>query len=102
VQIEICDGGRRSTVIQWEDLQSVAIRARVHWEVVEPMIVFRRTSGEAYEVSCGRIGSDPNVVAAIVRFYLDHPEQRDALRNPVEALRRVEQAEPPTQADGGR
>lgn len=37
-------------------------------------------------------GSDPNLVAAVIRYYLEHPDQREALVDGLGALRRYEQS----------
>ncbi len=51
-------------------------------------LVLPLRNGEIVRSSAQALGSDPNVVAAIIRFYLEHPEHRDALKDSEEALRR--------------
>lgn len=51
-----------------------------------------RTGSGLVKVEPYAIGSDPNVVAPIVRHYLNHPEDRHLLADPVAAIRRVEAA----------
>jgi hypothetical protein len=95
-------GRMRPVMLSWEQFAKVGVQARHYAGMVNPELVIRTFDGATYRLRSERIGSDPNIVAAIVRFYLDHPEQRDALSDPVEALRRVEQAEPSTRVGGGR
>lgn len=51
-----------------------------------------RTAAGLVKVEPSAIGSDPNVVAPIVRHYLNNPEDRHLLAHPVAAIRRVEEA----------
>ncbi len=55
-------------------------------------LVLHRRDGRPIRVSAQSLGSDPNVVAAIIQFYLQHPQHRDALAEPEVAMKRFEGA----------
>lgn len=49
--------------------------------------------GRVFHVDIVELGSDPNVVAALMRYYLDRPQERHVLANPEEAIRRFSEAQ---------
>jgi hypothetical protein len=101
-RVELWNGYRNPTLLDWKDIKGVSVGESHAAGLSFPLISLLHAGGGRSEITGNKMGSDPNVVAAIVRFYLDHPEQRDALSDPVEALRRVEQAEPSTRVGGAR
>ena len=74
----------------WEDLAQVSVVAA---PVAKLSLVPRAGAGSPILAPMLVLGSDPNEVAAIVRYYLERPAERGALADGgVEAVRRVENA----------
>ena len=74
-------------------------RVEVPWEYLDdarvssgpaPKLVLTRIDGEFFSIEPRWIGSDPNEVAAIITYYLEHPEDRVLLSDPRVAVRQVE------------
>jgi hypothetical protein len=78
--------GARRIDLGWDDVLGVGVI-----DARRAFLAIRTTSG-LLKVEPYAIGSDPNVVAPIVRHYLTHPEDRHLLADPVAAIRRVEEA----------
>lgn len=78
--------GARRLNLAWDDVLGVGVvdAKRAYLGI--------RTAGGLVKVEPYAIGSDPNVVAPIVRHYLNHPEDRHLLGDPAAAIRRVEEA----------
>ncbi|MBZ4488191.1 hypothetical protein LQ938_11020 [Microbacterium sp. cx-55] len=75
---------------RWEDLADVSVAAG---PVAKLSLVPRGGAGRPVLAPMLALGSDPNEVAAIVRFYLERPAERVALaEGGVAAVRRVEDA----------
>jgi len=76
--------------------------ARVAWEMIDAVhaepsgtgarLAITVTGGSVLALHAHEIGSDPNVVAAIIDHFLTHPEDREALSNARQAIRLVEAA----------
>ncbi|QIM19406.1 hypothetical protein G7066_13980 [Leucobacter coleopterorum] len=60
---------------------------------VVPCVRIEADGGRVFHVEAFELGSDPNVVAAFACYYLDHPQERDALTDPEEAIRRFSDAQ---------
>lgn len=58
-----------------------------------PCVRIDAGNDRVFYVDIVQLGSDPNVVAALMQFYLDRPQYRDALVNPEEAIRRFSNAQ---------
>ncbi len=87
----------RNITLYWGQIRNVTAEA-----------VNRVSGGKGRVVSCVRIdtrdrdtfyvdivqlGSDPNVVAAFMQYYLDRPQERDLLAHPEDAIRRFTDAQ---------
>lgn len=82
----------------WEDLVDVGVSTG---PVAKVSLVPRGPTGRPALAPMLALGSDPNEVAAIVRYYLDRPSERAALTSGgVEAVRRVENAVRASAPDG--
>lgn len=88
LSVEGIAGVRRSKRVDsaWDDIASVTVRRRGYGAMLEITFV----DGGRRMVEPERIGSDPNVVAAVIEHYLLSPEDRHVLVNPVAALKRVD------------
>ena len=66
---------------RWEEIQLIQAEntGRAHVAILE-------TSGRRTTIAAQTIGSDPVTVAAILQFYLQHPQHRSALVEPQQAL----------------
>jgi hypothetical protein len=74
----------------WDDLAQVGVAAA---PIAKLSLVPRGGLGRPVLSPMLSLGSDPNEVAAIVRYYLERPAAREALADGgVEAVRRVEDA----------
>ncbi|GAA1794926.1 hypothetical protein [Leucobacter iarius] len=71
--------------LSWREVDRVEVELG-RYRILYLVLTLR--NGDIVRSSAQALGSDPNVVAAIIRFYLEHPEHRDALSDPEEALRR--------------
>lgn len=71
--------------VSWNDISGVWVEVG-RYRILYVVLALRESG--TVRVSAQALGSDPNVVAAIIRFYLEHPEHRDALSDPEEALKR--------------
>ena len=49
--------------------------------------------GRVFYVDIVQLGSDPNVVAALMQFYLERPQDRELLADPEKAIRRFSDAQ---------
>lgn len=61
--------------------------------LVVPCVRVETDSGEILNTEAFDLGSDPNVVAAFMRYYRDNPREREALTDPEEAIRRFGNAQ---------
>ena len=57
-----------------------------------PSVRIETDQGRVYYVEAFELGSDPNVVAALMQFYLERPQDRELLTNPEDAIRRFAEA----------
>lgn len=74
----------------WDDLAQVSVVAA---PIAKLSLVPRGGMGRPVLAPTISLGSDPNEVAAIVRYYLERPAEREALdEGGIEAVRRVEDA----------
>ncbi|MFD5601334.1 hypothetical protein ACFWHR_14910 [Leucobacter sp. NPDC058333] len=58
-----------------------------------PSVRIETDQGRVYYVEAFELGSDPNAVAALVRFYLGRPQDRELLTNLEEAIRHFSDAQ---------
>jgi hypothetical protein len=73
--------------LPWSDLERVDVTA-----VRGARLVLHARGGAAVAIDPHRLGSDPNLVAAIVEHFRTHPGDRGALAEGIAALARVEDA----------
>ncbi|QIM19404.1 hypothetical protein G7066_13970 [Leucobacter coleopterorum] len=83
--------------LRWDQINNVTV-AMVNkgseWRKnVLPCVRIEADGGRIFHVDATELGSDPNVVAALMQCYLDHPQERDALTDPEEAIRRFSEAQ---------
>lgn len=74
--------------LPWERLES----ASVVTSSTGACLAITAVGGWAVTIQAPQIGSDPNVVAAIIEHFRTHPDDREALGDAREAIRRVEAA----------
>lgn len=81
-------GVRGSTPVElsWDDLSHASVVS-----VKGARLVLNLRSGRGIVVDPRRIGSDPNVVAPVIDFFLENPRHRAVLSTPVAALALVEE-----------
>ncbi|WP_344032686.1 hypothetical protein [Leucobacter iarius] len=72
--------------VDWAEIETVGVTVRRQ----KVSLICRLATGAVMEINQHGLRSDPKAVAAIVRFYLEHPEHRDALSDPEEALRQFQ------------
>ncbi|NYI39969.1 hypothetical protein [Demequina lutea] len=82
------NGGR--VAISWDELQGASAMTIPSG----PLVVFSVASGPTVLLRGVYIGSDPNLVAAIVEHFRTHPEDRVLLADGAAAIRAVENAPP--------
>lgn len=58
-----------------------------------PAVRIETLRGHTFDVKAFDLGSDPNVVAALIQFYLDHPQYREYLTDPEKAIRIFSEAQ---------
>jgi hypothetical protein len=74
--------------LPWERLES----ASVVTSSTGACLAITAVEGSVVTIQAPQIGSDPNVVAAIIEHFRTHPEDREVLGDAREAIRRVEAA----------
>ena len=77
--------GDKNVDLPWEYLEEATVSSGP-----APKLVLTRIDGQFYSIEPRWIGSDPNEVAAIITYYLEHPEARGLLTDPRAAVRLVE------------
>ncbi|RLP79219.1 hypothetical protein D9V34_15555 [Mycetocola lacteus] len=83
--------GGASVDIPWTRLRDVSIDV-AHGIGGGRYIYLHQEQGSPIRVDSRLTGTDVNVLYWTVRYFLEHPEQRELLRDPEAALRRVEEA----------
>ena len=78
--------GSRRVDLAWSDLASASVISEKG-----ARLVLTLRAGGAIVIGAHHIGSDPNAVAPIIDFFLDHPEHRAVLATPMAALALVEE-----------
>lgn len=74
------------TMIAWDSISGFdVVRKQM------PEVIVRSDEGKKIRVAGAMTGSDVNVIAIVLRHYLDHPEERWMLSDPEKALMRVEE-----------
>ncbi len=72
------------TMIAWDSISGIdVVRKKM------PDVIVRSNDGKKVRVAGAMTGSDVNVIAIVLRHYLDHPEERWMLTDPEKALMRV-------------
>jgi len=77
--------GDSEVEMTWSDLDRVTVS-----DALGAKLMLRSKAGDAVAVAPAWMGSDPHEVAAIIDYYLKHPEDRELLRDPLVAIARVE------------
>lgn len=80
--------GGADVSLAWDDLESVSVVD----SRTGARLAFALTDDSVIGVPRYDIGSDPNLVAVIIEHFRTHPEDREALGDADEAIRRVEAA----------
>ena len=77
--------GSRAVFLTWDDLAGIEMaRSRTGAQ-----FIVVGTDGSTTFVDSRQIASDPRIVALVVEHYLHHPEDRDELNTPHEAVARI-------------
>lgn len=85
--------------LRWNQLTSVGVgrapkpRGRKGQPV--PCVRIESDKGRVFTFEVGQLGSDPNVVASFILHHRDHPETRQWLSDPEDAIRRFRAAQKP-------
>lgn len=58
-----------------------------------PCVTIEASDGRVFNIEAFELGSDPNVVAAFIRHHRDHPQAREWLVDPEDAIRRFQDAQ---------
>ena len=81
--------GDKDVDLPWEYLDEARVSSGP-----APKLVLTRIDGQFSSIEPRWIGSDPNEVAAIITYYLEHPEECGLLSDPRAAVRLVEDSVP--------
>ncbi|MFD5601333.1 hypothetical protein ACFWHR_14905 [Leucobacter sp. NPDC058333] len=83
--------------VYWEQLKRVAVEVvntgTERSKRVVPCVRIETRNGQVIHVEAAELGSDPNVVAALMQFYLERPQDRELLADPEKAIRRFSDAQ---------
>ena len=83
--------------LYWHQIRNVTVEAvnRGTERKKRPVSCVRidADDGRVFHVDIVELGSDPNIVAAFMQYYLDRPQERDLLAHPEDAIRRFKDAQ---------
>lgn len=57
-----------------------------------PCVTIEAADGRVFNIEAFELGSDPNAVAAFIRYHRDHPQAREWLVDPEDAIQRFQDA----------
>lgn len=83
--------------LQWREIERVAVemvnKGTGRKKRMVSCVRIEARGSRVFYVEVRELGSDPNVVAALMQYYLERPQERDALVDPEEAIRRFRDAQ---------
>ncbi|GAA1321012.1 hypothetical protein GCM10020360_26580 [Nonlabens tegetincola] len=89
--------GQAAVMLSWQQLDDViADTVRKHPGAQSrqlPCVRVETESGRSYAIKAIELGSDPNVVAAFIRYYRDNPRERERLVDPATAISHFSEAQ---------
>lgn len=77
--------GSEEIVLPWQQVYVVQLSTTGSKNTVRVVEIIDREL-QGYELRPGQIGSDPHVVAEVIRYFVNHPEHRESLNDPEGAL----------------
>lgn len=90
----------RDLFLLWSEIERVAVesvnKGNSRKKRMVSCVRIEARGSRVFYVDVRELGSDPNVVAALMQYYLERPQERDALADPEEAIRRFSDAQLPT------